>query len=311
MIQRDGYELIIGSSVDPQFGPVLLFGSGGQLVEVYKDRALALPPLTTTLARRTMEKTKIYTALKGFRGRAPVDTGELEKLLVRFSQLVVEQRWVKEIDINPLLASPEGLIALDARVVLHQAGPHRDELPKPAIRPYPNKYVGTWTMKNGETVAIRPIRPEDEPLIVQFHETLSEHSVYMRYFQSLQLSQRTAHERLTRICFIDYNRQIALVAERQQPETGAPEIIGVGRLVKLHATKTGEAAVIVSDEYQRHGIGSELLARLIRFGRDEKLERVVADILPNNRPMQKVCERLGMKLRHDTEENVVKAEIAL
>jgi acetyltransferase len=207
MIQRDGYELIIGSSVDPQFGPVLLFGSGGQLVEVYKDRALALPPLTTTLARRTMEKTKIYTALKGVRGRAPVDTGELEKLLVRFSQLVVEQRWVKEIDINPLLASPEGLIALDARVVLHQAGPHRDELPKPAIRPYPNKYVGTWTMKNGETVAIRPIRPEDEPLIVQFHETLSEHSVYMRYFQSLQLSQRTAHERLTRICFIDVHHR--------------------------------------------------------------------------------------------------------
>ena len=111
--------LILGSSLDPQFGPVLLFGSGGQLVEVFKDRALALPPLNTTLARRMMEQTKIYTALKGVRGRKPVDLAALEELLVRFSQLVVEQRWIKEIDINPLLASPERLLALDARVVVH------------------------------------------------------------------------------------------------------------------------------------------------------------------------------------------------
>ena len=115
----DGYEMILGSSIDPQFGPVLLFGTGGQLVEVFKDRALGLPPLNTTLARRMMEQTKIYTALKGVRGRKPVDLAALERLLVRFSQLVVEQPWIKEIDINPLLASPDGLVALDARVVLH------------------------------------------------------------------------------------------------------------------------------------------------------------------------------------------------
>ena len=111
--------MIVGSSLDPQFGPVLLFGTGGQLVEVFKDRALALPPLNTTLARRMMEQTKIFKALKGVRGRKPVDLAALEQLLVRFSQLVVEQPWIKEIDINPLLASPDGLIALDARVVLH------------------------------------------------------------------------------------------------------------------------------------------------------------------------------------------------
>ena len=119
MVTLDGYELIVGSSLDPQFGPVLLFGAGGQLVEVFKDRALALPPLNTTLARRMMEQTKIFTALEGVRGRRPVDLAALEQLLVRFSQLVVEQRGIKEIDINPLLASPERLLALDARVIVH------------------------------------------------------------------------------------------------------------------------------------------------------------------------------------------------
>src|SRR5919107_5426024 len=113
---KDAYELIIGSSLDAQFGPVLLFGTGGQLVEVFQDRSLALPPLNATLARRMMEQTKIYKALKGVRGRAPVDVAALEQLLVRFSRLVVEQRWIKEIDINPLLVSPQGLVALDARV---------------------------------------------------------------------------------------------------------------------------------------------------------------------------------------------------
>ena len=129
MIKLEGYEVILGSSVDPQFGPVLLFGLGGQLVEVFKDRALALPPLNTTLARRMMEQTKIYTALKGVRGRKPVDLAGLEEMMVRFSQLVVEQRWIKEIDINPLLASPERLVALDARVVLHDPKSPRTNCP--------------------------------------------------------------------------------------------------------------------------------------------------------------------------------------
>ena len=121
MVKLDGYELIIGSSLDPQFGPVLLFGTGGQLVEVFKDRALGLPPLNTTLARRMMEQTKILTALRGVRGRPPVNLAALEQLLVRFSYLVVEQRWIKEIDINPLLASPDRLLALDARVIIHES----------------------------------------------------------------------------------------------------------------------------------------------------------------------------------------------
>ncbi|MCF6286699.1 MAG: acetate--CoA ligase family protein, partial [Candidatus Hydrogenedentes bacterium] len=189
MIKNEGYEIIIGSSIDSQFGPVLLFGSGGELVEVFKDSALGLPPLNTTLARRMMEQTKIYTALKGVRGRKPVDLDALEHLLVRFSQLVVEQPWIKEIDINPLLASPDGLIALDGRVLLHGLDVEEADLPRLAIRPYPLEYSGDWTTKKDEAVHIRPIRPEDEPLMVGFHQTLSTDTVYSRYLGLISLDQ--------------------------------------------------------------------------------------------------------------------------
>jgi len=311
MIGHFGYELILGSSIDPQFGPVLLFGMGGQLVEVFKDRALALPPLNTTLARRMMERTKIYTALKGVRGRKPVDLAALEQLMVRFSQLVVEQRWITEIDINPLLASPERLIALDARVVVHPLEVAEAELPKLAIRPYPIRYVAPWSMRDGTRVMIRPIRPEDEPLLVRFHESLSDHTVYMRYLHVIKLSQRVAHERLTRMCFIDYDREMALVAEYKDPETGELQVIAVGRLKKTHGTPDAEFAMLITDEYQDRGLGSELLRRLIEIGRDERVARITADILPDNLPMQRVCENLGFKLSRSVDDPVAKAELVL
>ena len=308
---KDAYELIIGASLDPQFGPVLLFGTGGQLVEVFKDRSLALPPLNSTLARRMMEQTQIYKALKGVRGRRPVDLAALETLMVRFSALVAEQRWIKEIDINPLLASPDGLIALDARVVVHGPEVEKDQIPKTAIRAYPTKYVSPWTMKDGSAVTIRPIRAEDEPAIVRFHETLSERSVYLRYFHLMNLEQRTTHERLTRICFIDYDREMALVAERRNPETGESEILAVSRLMKIHGTSDGEVAVLVSDKWQGRGLGKELLARSLIVAAGEKLSRVVADILPDNRDVMRICEKLGFTLKHSLDDEVVKAEFKL
>ena len=312
MVDLDGYELIIGSSLDPQFGPVLLFGSGGSLVEVYKDRALALPPLTTTLARRMMEGTRIFDALGGVRGRAPVDVGALEKLLVRFSQLVVEQPWIEELDINPLLASPERLIALDARVVLHDSQTAEEDLPQTAIRPYPIQYVSDEETPDGARVRVRPIRPEDEPLMVRFHATLSEQSVYMRYFHMMKLDQRTAHERLTRICFIDYDREMALVAEHTDPETGEREIMGVARLSRNGAAPAeAEFSVLVSDRFQRQGVGTLLVERLLEVGRAENLQRITAEILLDNRPMQRISKRLGFRLRRDTEDMVVKAELDL
>jgi acetyltransferase len=314
MISRDGYELIIGSSTDPSFGPVLLFGSGGQLVEVYKDRALALPPLTTTLARRMMEQTKVFAALKGVRGRAGVNVGALEQLLVRFSWLVAEQPSIREIDINPLLASPTGLMALDARVVLQPADTALEALPRTAIKPYPVQYVGSWKDADGQDLTVRPIRPEDEPAMVRFHGTLSEHAVYMRYFQSLAISQRTAHERLTRMCFIDYARAMALVAVRRPQGSAAAEdeeIVGVGRLTGVPGRKEAEFAVLVTDGEQRKGLGTELLRRLVAIGREEGLDCITGSILPQNRGMQRVCEKLGFTLEDDEDEGLVQAHIGL
>jgi len=311
MVKLDGYELIVGSSLDPQFGPVLLFGAGGQLVEVNQDSALALPPLNSTLARRVMEQTKIHRALLGVRGRKPVDLAKLEEIMVRFSELVVEQPWIKEIDINPLLASPEHVLALDARVVLHGPEMTEERLPRPAIRPYPMQYVGEWTMKDGETVLIRPIRPEDEPLIVNFHQHLSDRTVYLRYFQPMKLSTRTSHERLTRICFIDYDREMALVAERKNRQTGETEIIGVTRLSKMHGVEEAESAVVLLDEAQGKGLGTELVRRSIEVARAEKLKKVVSTVLPENFEMRAVNKKLGFRILSDFDSDVVRMELDL
>jgi len=310
MAKLDGYELIIGSSLDSQFGPVILFGTGGQLVEVFKDRALALPPLNSTLALRMMEQTNIFKALKGVRGRKPVNLAALEELLVRFSQLVVEQPWIKEIDINPLLASPERLLALDARVVVHGLEMSEDQLPKTAVRPYPIHLVKEWTMKDGRRVTIRPIRPEDEPAMVTFHQRLSERSVYLRWFQPLKLTQRTAHDRLTRACFIDYDREMALVAERPNAQ-GEQEILAVGRMSKLHGKNEAELAAVAIDEAQHKGLGTELYRQLVQLAREEKLSKVISNMLPENREMRAMCVRLGCKMFSNLEDNMIRAELEL
>lgn len=311
MVKLDGYELIIGSSVDPQFGPVLLFGSGGQLVEVFKDRALGLPPLNSTLARRMMEQTKIHKALLGVRGRPPVDMVGLERLMVRFSQLVVEQPWIKEIDINPLLASHERLITLDARVVVHPKQLPDEDLPRPAIRPYPTQYVETWESKDGTKVTFRPIRPEDEPLIVKFHETLSERTVYMRYLQAMNLSQRIGHERLSRLSFIDYDREIALVSLRYNPENDEPEIMGIGRISKIQWTNHAEFVILVSDRFQHQGLGKELLRRLIEIGRDEKISTIFGNVLAENQEFIRLVEKFGFRLIPTEREAILRAELDL
>jgi acetyltransferase len=285
MIRVEGYELILGSSVDSQFGPVLLFGSGGQLVEVYRDQALALPPLNTTLAKRLMERTKIFTALKGVRGRESVDFEGLETLVVRFSELVVDQPRLREIDINPLVTSPQQLLALDARMVLFGRDIADADLPRSAIRRYPTEYVSYWTMKDGRDLVLRPIRPEDETLMVEFHKSLSDSTVYLRYFQMQRLESRIAHERLIRKCFLDYDREIALVAERVDKHTGLPELVGVGRLARQRQMEEAELGVVVADRCQGAGLGTELVRRLLQIARSEKIRRVEAHILSENSAM--------------------------
>ncbi len=308
MVDLDGYELIVGSSLDPQFGPVLLFGTGGTLVEVFKDRALGLPPLNTTLARRMMEQTKIYEALRGVRGRESVDMNLLESILVRFSQMVVEQERIKEVDINPLLASENGITALDARILLHEPDVPDEELPHTAIRPYPTQYISDFTLNDGDRVTIRPIGPEDEPLMDDFNRSLSPHSIYLRYFHPVATNQLTTHEQLARLTFIDYDREMTLVAEKGQD--GDRQILGMGQLTKLSGSDDAEFAILINDDYQRTGLGTELLSRLLDIGRDEGIEHVMAEILPENAGMRRVCEKLGFKMER-TAENDIFAEIAL
>ncbi len=308
MVDLDGYELIVGSSLDPQFGPVLLFGTGGTLVEVFKDRALGLPPLNTTLARRMMEQTKIYEALHGVRGRESVDMDLLESIMVRFSQMVVEQERIKEVDINPLLASENGITALDARILLHEPEVADEDLPHTAIRPYPTQYIGDFTLNDGEQVIIRPIGPEDEPLMDDFNRSLSPASIYLRYFHPVATTQLTSHEQLARLTFIDYDREMTLVAEKGRD--GDRQILGMGQLTKLTGSDDAEFAILINDDYQRTGLGTELLTRLLDIGRDEGIEHVMAEILPENAGMRRVCEKLGFQMER-TAENDIFAEIAL
>jgi acetyltransferase len=235
----------------------------------------------------------------------------LEQLLVRFSQLVVEQPWIKEIDINPLLVSHEQLLALDARVLLFPPDTKPENLPRAAIRPYPVQYVAEWESKDGTEVLFRPIQPEDELMLRKFHETLSERTVHMRYLKAMQLSQRIAHERLARLCYIDYDREIALVAVRRNPYNNAPELMAVGRLTKRAGTNAAEYAVIVSDRFQHQGLGSEMLRRLIAIAKDENVGTVFGTVLEDNAEMLSLVKKLGFKVLPTENDHLLRAEIKL
>lgn len=295
MVKHEGYELILGSSVDPQFGPVLLFGAGGILVEIFKDRALGLPPLNATLARRLMQKTKIYQALKGVRGRKTVNLDKMEQILVRFSTMITENPWIKECDVNPLLASADEIIALDARVLLHDLNVKKEDLPRLAIRPYPSQYSIHAKLKNGREYIIRPIRPEDESALAAFHKELSETSVRQRYFDFLSFDARTAHERLVRICFNDFDRDIAIVAEKKDsPQLS--DIMGVARLSRQPGNHA-DLKLIISDPFHNEGIGTQLVKHLIDIACQENVKKITATILSENEGMIHICKKLGFNTK--------------
>jgi acetyltransferase len=222
---------------------------------------------------------------------------------------VAEQRWIKEIDINPLFVSAGQIVALDARVILHDASLTEDQLPALAIRPYPQQYTTACKLADGTSILIRPIRPEDEPMMVKFHETLSDQSVYYRYFTAMSLTQRTVHARLARLCFIDYDREIALVALHDDPASGQAGILGVGRLCKAHGVDEAEFAVVVSDSWQRRGLGTLLLKKLVEVGRAERVARITGTVLAENQPMRRVCERVGFTVRRHAGEQEFEATI--
>lgn len=288
MVHNCGFELIIGSSIDRQFGPVILFGAGGVFVEILQDRALALPPLNRALARRLMERTRIYHALKGVRGKKPVDLEALETLLVRFSQLVTDFIEIAEIDINPLSVSSQQIVALDARILLTSQGQVRPPL---AIRPYPSQYVKSLTLKDGANLVVRPIRPEDEPLIVDFHASHSEHTLRMRFFGLVRTLTRDS---LIRLCHLDYDRELALVAVDQGEKS--QKIAGVSRYHLQPDTGDAEFAIVVGESWQRRGLGTHLMQRLIAIAREAGVRRLVGLILPENVQMLQLTRRLGFHI---------------
>lgn len=306
MIKHTGYELILGSSTDPQFGPVILFGMGGQLVEVFKDRALAIPPLNFNLARQLMQKTKIYEALQGVRGRKPIDIAQLEEILINFSLLIVENPRIKECDINPLMASEDNIIALDARIVLHEWNIPDEQLPQLAIRPYPFNYIFKTKLKNETLVTLRPILPEDAHFLIQFHHELSEHSIRQRFFEFMSLDRRVAHERLVRTCFNDYDREWAIVAEIEQDNQ--KKIIGIGRLIRIPGISRAQFKLIITDAFHYLGLGTQLLEHLLRIAKQEKIEAVDGYILSENTGMLKICERLGFSLHPEKDPLIIHAE---
>jgi acetyltransferase len=185
-----------------------------------------------------------------------------------------------------------------------------EQLPRPAVRPYPAQYVWEWQLKDGTPVTIRPIRPDDEPLMVQFHGTLSERSVYLRYFGSLSLSTRIEHERLVRICHDSYDRGFALVADRTNPATGQHEILGVGRFCAI-SREEAEAAVLVSDRWQGRGLGTELLAAVARVAREERFQRLSGEILRDNLATQAIFKKLGFRLSAMDDPSSVSALLTL
>ncbi len=305
----DGLELILGCSSDPQFGPVIVFGLGGTLVEVFRDRAIGLPPLNGTLARLLMESTRAFAAFGAIRGRAAIDVDALAALLVRFSRLVTDVPRIREVDLNPLFVGPDRIVALDMRVLLHDPGVAPQALPKPAIRPYPSQYAGTWTARDGTLVEIRPIRAEDEPLVREFHRSLSDDTVYMRFAHVERLEGRIAHARLARACFIDYGREIALIAESTAGE--GRRVLGIANLVRTRRPGQAEFALLVGDGFQRHGVGSELLRRLVAIGGEEGMTEIVGYVLESNAPMLAICERLGFTAHGRADDSVVRTTLSL
>lgn len=289
MKRSDGLEIILGSSCDPQFGPVLLFGSGGKLTEVYRDTAVALPPLNARAAQALMEQTKIFEALQGVRGSAAVDMVQLERILVSFSNLITENPEIAEVDINPLLASAEEIVALDARVVLHASG---SRIPKLAIRAYPKQYIQEKQLKDGRSVTLRPIRPEDAEALLAFHAALSTNLSRQPFLEFAKLDSDDQHRRLVQLCHCDYDRNWTLIATASLNHQQDDQIVGLGRLLRSNHDM-GTFKLLVLDEWHNIGIGRELLNSLISIAEAEGLHAVKAQVLAQNKQMLHLLQSLN------------------
>ncbi|MGD8327998.1 MAG: GNAT family N-acetyltransferase [Acidobacteriota bacterium] len=296
------FELIMGARKDRTFGAVILVGTGGITAEVIKDFAIGLPPLNERLARRLLESLRAWPLLHGYRGRSAVNIDALIGTLVRFSYLVAEHPAIDEIDINPLLATPDEIIALDARVIVDREIVANPVAPYShlAIRPVPKQYRTFIELNDGTPVKLRPIRPEDEPMWHVLLTGCSPESIYSRFFAPVK---EFTHEMATRFCFIDYDREIAIVAEVESE--GERKLVAVGRLVADPEHEEAEYAILVHDDYQHSGLGTQLTDYCMRIAEGWGIERVTAVTLPENRHMKSILRRFGFELQHDVEEGFV------
>lgn len=296
MARRAGaHELILGATTDPLFGPVLLFGQGGTAVEVVRDQSLALPPLNMKLARGMMADTRVHRLLQGYRDRPPAALDAIAAALIGLSQLVVDVPEVAEVDVNPLLADDRGVVALDARIKV--AAPAAPGVRRLAIRPYPRELEETARTHDGLEVALRPIRPEDEPALRAAFKKLSPEDVRMRFFAPMR---ELSHDVAARLTQIDYDREMALVATvPARPD----DILGVVRLTSDPDNRGGEYAVVVRSDLKGRGLGYLLMSRIIAYARRRGLGEIFGDVLAENRDMLQMCRELGFQERRLAEDN--------
>jgi len=289
MIKGKGYEVILGSKQDDSFGPILLFGMGGIMTEIIKDRAVGLPPLNRLLARRMIEETKVYHLLKGYRGQAPANLELLEEIMVRLSQLVTDFPEISELDINPLFLVDDRAYALDARVVL-KSSEKRAPLHL-VISPYPTHFENEVRSKSGHPFFIRPIRPEDAPLLVDLVEGLSERSLFQRFKGDLEGIEPDIIARLTQI---DYDRGLALVALDQAVDK--KYMVGVARYLGDPDGREAEASIVVRDEWQGRSIGAMLFEQMLRAAKLQGYEKIWGYALRENQGMIELAERTGARI---------------
>jgi len=293
MIEKP-FELLIGANKDPIFGPVIVFGRGGVAVEVYKDTQMGLPPLNMALARQIIEETEIYPLLEGFRNMPGVNMEELEFTLVKFSYLVMDFPEIKEIDINPFVADEAGGIVLDSHIVLEK--PAVVDKMKPyqhlSVSPYPARYIRRAELQDGTKILLRPITPEDEPLLANMLDYISTSSLYYRFFGFVP---KVTHEWMSRFTHIDYDREIAIVAIANYEDEDKKEMIGVVRIIEDAWGESAEYAILIADRWQRKGLGNMLTDYIIEIARQRHIGRLVASVLPSNTGMIHMFEERGFR----------------
>ena len=302
LARPNGRELMIGVVRDPIFGPIITFGAGGTEVEIFSDRAVALPPLNRFLAQDLIRSTRASKLLGEFRHMPPIKMEALEEVLLNISEMVCELPWLQELDLNPLIVDENGAIAADARIVIDFASSSGDRYSHMAIHPYPVHLIQDWELPDGRTVTIRPIRPEDAELEQDFVKRMSDESKYYRFMDTLrELTQAM----LVRFTQIDYDREMALIATIPGEE-GKEVQIGVARYVTNPDGESVEFALAVADDWQKHGVGRKLMTALIESARLKGYRAVVGDVLALNSKMFRLMTSLGFTIHPHPEDPAVK-----